>query len=165
MIQKESSPFNLPASFTTSSPEETFAVGRGLAGLLEKGGVVALTGPLGAGKTRVTKGIARGLGVEEEVTSPTYTIVSEYEAVLASGEKIPFYHIDAYRLRGDDDFGAIGGEEIVFGKGVSVIEWSERIPGFIPKEALKVEIEITGNDERKISLYAEGSSCSGEDGK
>ena len=128
------------------------ALGEGLAPLLKKGSVIALKGPLGAGKTCLMKGIARGLGIKEEVTSPTYTIISEYEAVI-SGETIPVYHIDAYRLRGNDDFSAIGGEDIVFGSGISVIEWSERIPLFIPLEALRVDIEITGDNERRFSIY------------
>lgn len=164
LIQTGNSPFKLPALFTSSSPEETFAAGEELSALLGKGAVVALSGPLGAGKTCITKGIAAGLGITEDITSPTYTIVSEYEAVL-SGEKIPFYHVDAYRLRGDDDFAAIGGDDIVFGNGISVIEWSKRIPGFIPEDALYVELTITGNDERAIRIYTGQSFRSGEDDK
>jgi tRNA threonylcarbamoyladenosine biosynthesis protein TsaE len=82
----------------SASPEETRAAGERLAPHLPKGAVVALRGGLGAGKTCFAKGIARGLGITEEITSPTYTIISEYEG--------PFYHIDAYRLAGDDDFAA-----------------------------------------------------------
>jgi len=119
---------------------------------LVKGSVVALTGPLGAGKTCLAKGLAKGLGVTEEITSPTYTIVSEYIAVI-SGEKIPVYHIDAYRLRGNDDFSAIGGEEFVFGEGISIVEWSERISNFIPVEALMGNFELTGDNERRIHVY------------
>jgi tRNA threonylcarbamoyladenosine biosynthesis protein TsaE len=127
-------------------PEETIAAGKRLAEFLKPGSVVALRGTLGAGKTCFTKGIARFLGIEEEVTSPTYTIVSEY------GGKIPLYHIDAYRLNGDDDFIALGGEEIIGGKGVSVIEWSERIPESIPPEAVIVEFEILPEGKRKIII-------------
>jgi len=128
-------------------------LGKRFAHILEKGSVVALTGPLGAGKTCFVKGIARGLGICEEVTSPTYTIISEYEGTLGEEDPVPFYHIDAYRLRGNDDFYAIGGEEIVFGKGISVIEWSERIPDFIPALAIKVEIKIIKDDNRLIRIY------------
>ena len=141
-----------PALFTSSSPDETFALGKRTAPLLERGGIVALRGPLGAGKTCFVKGIAEGLGIKDEVTSPTYTIVSEYEGSL-SGEAFVFYHIDAYRLNGDEDFTAIGGEDIIFGAGISVIEWSERIPGFIPPEALRVEIELEQDGKRLIRMY------------
>ncbi|MCL2070021.1 MAG: tRNA (adenosine(37)-N6)-threonylcarbamoyltransferase complex ATPase subunit type 1 TsaE [Treponema sp.] len=142
---------NLPALIDTSSAEETFVLGQNLAAFLEKGSIVALSGPLGAGKTLLAKGIGRGLGIKEELSSPTYTIVSEYEACLA-GECVPFYHIDAWRLGGDDDFSSIGGEEIVFGNGISLIEWSERIGSFIPDNALRVSIEITGDEKRRFHI-------------
>jgi tRNA threonylcarbamoyladenosine biosynthesis protein TsaE len=146
----------IPESFLSeitvisASPEETIAAGERLAESLKPGSVVALRGKLGAGKTCFTKGIARFLGIEEEVTSPTYTIVSEYRG------KIPFYHIDAYRLNGDDDFIALGGEEIIYGGGVSVIEWSERIPESIPPNAVIVELEILPEGERKIIIRIPG---------
>lgn len=152
LTQTENSRLNLPLLIKSSSANETFAFGKRLASLLSKGSVVALTGPLGAGKTCFAKGLANGLGIDEEVTSPTYTIVSEYEAVI-SGEETPVYHIDAYRLGGNDDFTAIGGEELIFGKGVSIVEWSERINDFIPREALRVDFELTGDNERRIHVY------------
>jgi tRNA threonylcarbamoyladenosine biosynthesis protein TsaE len=151
-IQADSSRINLPLLIKTSSADETFALGERLALLLSKGSVIALKGPLGAGKTCLTKGIANGLGITEEVTSPTYTIVSEYQAVI-SGEKIPVYHIDAYRLRGNDDFTAIGGEELIFGEGISIVEWSELIYGSIPAEAIRVDFELIGENERRIHVY------------
>ena len=120
----------------SSSPEETIALGEEIAGLLHEGSVVALRGGLGSGKTCLTKGIARGLGVAEEITSPTYTIISEYQG------RIPLYHIDAYRLNGEDDFFALGGEELVYGNGISVIEWSELLPNAIPETAIGIEIEF-----------------------
>ncbi|MDR0386726.1 MAG: tRNA (adenosine(37)-N6)-threonylcarbamoyltransferase complex ATPase subunit type 1 TsaE [Treponema sp.] len=146
-------PADSPSETTivSGSPEETVAAGERLAGILKPGSVVALRGKLGAGKTCFTKGIARFLGIEEEVTSPTYTIVSEY------GGKIPLYHIDAYRLKGDDDFTALGGEEIIFGRGVSVIEWSERIPESIPAGAVIVELEILSGERRKITIKIPGT--------
>ncbi|MDR0722588.1 MAG: tRNA (adenosine(37)-N6)-threonylcarbamoyltransferase complex ATPase subunit type 1 TsaE [Treponema sp.] len=131
---------------TTTSPEETMAVGEGLARWLHQGSVVALRGGLGVGKTYLTKGIARGLGVQEEVTSPTYTMIAEYQGTL------PFYHIDAYRLEGDADFSSLGAEELLYGPGVTVIEWSERIPQSIPKDAFIVEITIQEQDQRLITL-------------
>ena len=127
-------------------------MGKRLASLLEIGSVIALKGPLGAGKTCFTKGLAEGLGIAEEVTSPTYTIISEYEAII-QGESIPVYHIDAYRLRGNDDFSAIGGEEFVFGEGISIIEWGERISDFIPDGAIWVDIELIGDNKRQIHVY------------
>jgi tRNA threonylcarbamoyladenosine biosynthesis protein TsaE len=130
----------------SGSPEETIIAGEGLGESLKPGSVVALRGKLGAGKTCFTKGIARFLGIEEEVTSPTYAIVSEYSG------RIPLYHIDAYRLNGDDDFAALGGEEILGGRGISVIEWSERIPESIPPDAVMVELAILPDGRRKISI-------------
>jgi tRNA threonylcarbamoyladenosine biosynthesis protein TsaE len=123
------------------------AVGEAIAAGLGKGSVVALRGGLGAGKTCLAKGIARGLGIREAVTSPTYTIVSEYAA-----GSLPFYHIDAYRLGGDDDFQAIGGDEYINGEGIAVIEWSERIPESIPKAAMVVAIQILEDGRRSIDV-------------
>jgi tRNA threonylcarbamoyladenosine biosynthesis protein TsaE len=108
--------------------------------------VVALRGGLGSGKTCLTKGIARGLGIAEEVTSPTYTIISEYP-----GEP-PLYHIDAWRLTGDEDFENTGALELLDGQGVAVIEWSERVSASLPSGAIIVEIEIRGPGERLIRV-------------
>jgi tRNA threonylcarbamoyladenosine biosynthesis protein TsaE len=127
-------------------------LGEQLAALLEKGSIVALKGHLGAGKTCLVKGIARGLGIEETLRSPSYTVVFEYETGNY-GEKTPVYHIDAYRLEGNEDFSAIGGKDMVFGNGISLIEWSDHIPSFIPAEALRVDIEIAGDDERRFHIY------------
>ena len=114
---------------------------------MKPGSVVALRGGLGAGKTALVKGIAVGLGITEPVTSPTYTIISEYTACL-EGRSCPLYHIDAYRLNGDSDFESTGGAELLNGNGIAVIEWGERIPGSVPAGAITVEIEITGPLER-----------------
>ena len=143
---------DIPSVHITSSDDETIALGERLAALLVKSSVVALYGPLGAGKTCLAKGIIKGLGISEEVTSPTYTIISEY-----SDGPVPVYHIDAYRLGGNDDFSAVGGEEIVFGNGISIIEWSERIPFFISEDAFLVNIEILGDNERRIRIDREPS--------
>jgi tRNA threonylcarbamoyladenosine biosynthesis protein TsaE len=145
----------LPAAVTSLSWKETFALGKRLAPLLGKGDVVALNGPLGAGKTCFTKGIASGLGIEEEITSPSYAIICEYECLVGS-EKLPFYHIDAYRLDGDDDFFAIGGEDIVYGNGISVIEWSERIPALIPSGAYRIDFEIIEDNKRSVKMTKQG---------
>jgi tRNA threonylcarbamoyladenosine biosynthesis protein TsaE len=134
--------------------DDTVSLGKALARFLKKGSVVALNGPLGAGKTYLTKGIALALGVKEAVTSPSYTVVSEYEGVL-QGNSIKIFHIDAYRLAGNDDFSAIGGEEMVFGDGISIIEWCERIPDFIRKDSIRVDIQITDGEKRLFHVYLE----------
>jgi len=135
-----------------TSPEETEALGECFARTLKPGAVVALKGGLGAGKTCFTRGIARALGITENVTSPTYTIVSEYGARL-NGQAIPLYHIDAYRLNGDEDFENTGAGEAIGGPaGIAVIEWSERIPRSIPVDAITVEIEITGPQSRLLRI-------------
>jgi tRNA threonylcarbamoyladenosine biosynthesis protein TsaE len=133
------------------SPEETFALGRRVARRVKRGTVIALRGGLGSGKTCFAKGVAAGLGVRETVTSPTYTIISEYQAETPpAGIEGPFslYHIDAYRLDGDDDFENTGGRELIGGGGVSVIEWSERIERSLPAGAVRLELEIRENGER-----------------
>jgi tRNA threonylcarbamoyladenosine biosynthesis protein TsaE len=130
----------------SASPEETINTGERIAGFLHPGSVVALRGGLGTGKTYLTKGIARGLGVKEEITSPTYTIICEYQG------KLPLYHIDAYRLGGDDDFNALGGEDFLYGPGVSVIEWSELLRQSIPPEAIIVEISLLEGNHRLIRI-------------
>jgi tRNA threonylcarbamoyladenosine biosynthesis protein TsaE len=136
----------LPCEIVSSSPEETIAAGEQLALLLSRGSVLALYGGLGVGKTCFVKGIAHGLGVPDEVTSPTYTIISEYAGTIL------LYHIDAYRLTGDDDFDNLGIDDL-FDQGVTVIEWSEHIPGSIPSDAMVVEITIIGQNRRKIVVH------------
>jgi tRNA threonylcarbamoyladenosine biosynthesis protein TsaE len=129
-------------------------LGERFAEKLKKGSVIALKGGLGAGKTCLVKGIARGLGVAENVTSPTYTIVSEYSTRL-KGEIISLYHIDAYRLNGDEDFENTGAGELMGGGGIAIIEWSERVPRSIPADAITIEIEITGPQSRLFRVYDE----------
>jgi tRNA threonylcarbamoyladenosine biosynthesis protein TsaE len=134
----------------SASPEETLALGEKLGHRLPPGAVIALRGKLGAGKTWLTKGIARGLDVAEPVTSPSYTIISEYSG------RLPLYHFDAYRLSGDDDFAGLGADELIYSGGVSVIEWSERIPGSIPEDALVIEVEILEGETRRFRLEGRG---------
>jgi len=136
-------------------------LGEHFAEKLKKGSIIALKGGLGAGKTCLVKGIARGLGVAEIVTSPTYTIVSEYSARL-NGEMVPLYHIDAYRLNGDEDFENTGAGELIGGGesgGIAIIEWSERIARSIPTDALRIDIEITGPQSRLFRVYDEPACC------
>jgi len=132
----------------SNSPEETINIGKRIAAGLSKGSVIALNGTLGSGKTYLTKGIALGLDINESITSPTYTIINEY----STPSSYPFYHIDAYRLKDDRDFENIGGLEIIHSDGISIIEWSERIPKSLPENAITVSIEITGSSSRLIKI-------------
>ena len=138
---------SFPSELTliSESPEETLALGEKIGALLHKGDIVALFAPLGAGKTVLTKGIARGLGVFDTVTSPTWSIISEYE-----GTALVLYHIDAYRLGSSAEFIETGGEELLFSGGVSVIEWSERIIDLLPHTIIKIDIKILEGDKREI---------------
>ena len=117
--------------------------------MLSEGSVIALQGNLGSGKTCLAGGIAAGLGISENLTSPTYTIINEYQRDEPSPA---LYHIDAYRLNGDRDFEDIGGVEIIRSAGISVIEWSERIPKSLPENAITVSLEITGPTSRLIKI-------------
>ena len=142
---------------TCASPEETMALGEYIASGLKPGSVVALYGGLGAGKTCLAKGIAKGLGVMETLTSPTYTIVCEYAANL-NGLTVPLYHIDAYRLSGDEDFENTGAGEFIGTEGITLIEWSERIPRSIPEDAITVKIDITGPQTRIFRIRGFGAA-------
>jgi tRNA threonylcarbamoyladenosine biosynthesis protein TsaE len=115
------------------------------------GSVVALSGGLGAGKTCLVKGIARALGIDENITSPTYTIINEYR-IAGRLKGCPLFHIDAYRLNGDEDFDSTGAGECFSPGGITIIEWSERIPGSIPVDAIRIEIEISGPQSRIFRL-------------
>lgn len=115
--------------------------------MLTKGDIIAMQGTLAAGKTTITKGIARALGIKEEITSPTFCLISEYEG------KLPLYHMDVYRLEGGDDFINLGVEDLIYGNGVSLIEWSEKVMDELPKKTIILKIEpIEGTNERNISL-------------
>jgi tRNA threonylcarbamoyladenosine biosynthesis protein TsaE len=132
----------------SASAEETFTLGKKIALQLTAGSVVALKGELGSGKTCLAKGIADGLGIKENILSPTYTIINEYK----SGYNCCLFHIDAYRLDNEEDFEALGGSEIISGNGIFIIEWSNRIEKSIPKNAIYITIEITDGNTRKIKI-------------
>ena len=132
--------------FQTNSPEETEAVGAALGKILKPGTVLAYRGDLGAGKTAFTRGLARGLGCGEIVTSPTYTIVNEY----LSG-RIPLFHFDMYRLASSDDLWDIGWEDYLERGGVCAVEWSENVADAM-EDAILVTIEKTGEDSRRITI-------------
>ncbi len=132
--------------YITNSPEETEALGERLAKVLRPGTVLAYRGDLGAGKTAFTRGLARGLGYREAVTSPTYTIVNEY-----LGGRLPLFHFDMYRLRSDDDLWDIGWEDYLDRNGVCAVEWSENVPEAMAG-ALTVIIEKLGDTARRITV-------------
>lgn len=134
----------------TKSDKETFELGRVLGTLLDSGDVVGLSGPLGAGKTVLAKGIGRGLGVREEVLSPSFNIVLEYVG------RVLFRHVDFYRLRSDKEASDMGMEEYIGGDAVTVIEWADKLPTVLPPEHLKVNISFLREDERKISFKPYG---------
>jgi len=142
--------------FVSRSEEETFDLGRKIGEGLRGGDVLVLSAPLGAGKTVLAKGIASGLGIKEAITSPSFTIVNEYGIDGNSGGEDKgakaFYHIDVWRLRGEDDFEAIGGVELFNGNSICIIEWGERIKGLLPENNLNIKMEILENGDRRVTL-------------
>jgi tRNA threonylcarbamoyladenosine biosynthesis protein TsaE len=132
--------------YETNSPAQTEAVGEALAKVLHPGTVIAYRGDLGAGKTAFTRGLARGLGCDDMVTSPTYTIVNEY----LSG-RLPLFHFDMYRLRSAEDLWDIGWEDYLDRGGVCAVEWSENVEEAL-ESFLLVNIEKTGEDTRRITI-------------
>ena len=136
--------------FITNSEEETEALGVRLAGKLEQGAVIAFTGDLGAGKTAFTRGLARGLGISERVTSPTFTIVNEYE-----GGRLPLFHFDMYRLASSDELFDIGWEDYLARGGVCAVEWSENVADALEEGTISVEIR-RGSCENQRVITVEG---------
>ncbi len=132
--------------FITNSPAQTEAVGAALARQLTPGTVIAYRGDLGAGKTAFTRGLARGLGIDESVTSPTYTIVNEY----TSG-RLPLFHFDMYRLGSEEELFDIGWEDYLERGGVCAVEWSENVWDAI-EQPIIVTISRLGEDSRKIEI-------------
>ena len=133
-------------TFTTNSPAQTEAVGEKLGRALTAGAVIAYRGDLGAGKTAFTRGLARGLGCAESVTSPTYTIVNEY-----LGGRLPLFHFDMYRLASSDDLWDIGWEDYLERGGVCAVEWSENAADAM-EGAIRVRIEKIGDESRRITI-------------
>ena len=138
--------------FITHSPAETENVGAALGQLLQPGTVLAYRGDLGAGKTAFTQGIARGLGISDRVTSPTCTIVNEYE-----GGRLPLFHFDMYRLRSSDDLFDIGWDDYLERGGICAVEWSENVADAL-EDPLVVTIEKVDETTRKITLEG-GYGC------
>ncbi len=136
--------------FFSNSAVETEKIGEALGAVLEPGAVVAYRGDLGAGKTAFTRGLARGLGAREQVTSPTYTIVNEY----LSG-RMPLFHFDMYRLASSEDLFDIGWEDYLDRGGVCAVEWSENVEDAM-EDAILVTIEKTGEEARRITVEGGG---------
>ncbi len=139
-------------SYRFSSVQETKALGGALGQTAQAGNVLALRGALGAGKTCLVQGLARGLGVPETVpvVSPTFTLVNEYEG------RLPLYHIDLYRLTRTEELGDLGYEEYLYGQGVCAVEWIDRFPEAYPKAYLGLEIEVAGARSRLITVEPVG---------
>ncbi|HHV71358.1 MAG TPA: tRNA (adenosine(37)-N6)-threonylcarbamoyltransferase complex ATPase subunit type 1 TsaE [Clostridia bacterium] len=139
--------------FHSKSSEQTFFLGEALGKLLFPGSLVYLTGELGAGKTNFAQGLIKGLGVDEPVASPTYTIINEYQG------RYPVYHFDVYRLNHWSELEDLGYEEYFYGQGVVVIEWADLIEEILPKEGIWIRIEFVEEgraEERRIEVEPKG---------
>lgn len=130
----------------SSSPERTAEIAGITAAFARPGDVYALEGTLGAGKTLFAQGFATGLGIVEPVTSPTFPIIQEYD------HEPPFYHMDLYRLHSADDVIDTGAEELIYGSGVSLIEWPDRAEELLPAESIRIHIDITAESARSIAI-------------
>ena len=142
----------MKAKFQTKSVSETIRIGKSIGRLLLPGDVIALVGELGTGKTQFIKGLAAGVGVEKPtyVSSPSFTLINEYAG------KVPFYHIDLFRLKGEREAEELGLEEYLGGEGVTAIEWADRIPSFLPKEMLFIRMVYTGKNTRSLEIIGQG---------
>ena len=137
------------------SAQQTIDLGTDLGKRLHRGDVVALHGPLGAGKTTLVKGIARSLHIQDPVTSPSFTLIAEYEGFL-EGLPIVLYHVDLYRIGHPQEIEDLGLEEILNGSGICVIEWAEKASDFLPESAIQVEIGLLDGQNRRLDI--EGAS-------
>ena len=134
-------------SYRTNSPEETIRLGEKIGALLKGGDVIAYSGGLGAGKTTITRGISIGLGLGDEVTSPTFSLVNEYV-----GNSLTLYHFDMYRITSPDDLETTGFYDYMDGESVLAIEWSENIESELPKSAIRIEIARLDENTREITI-------------
>ena len=137
-------------TYVTNSPAETEALGQCLAERLQPGDVIAYTGDLGAGKTAFTRGLARGLGITERITSPTFTIVNEYQ-----GGRLPLFHFDMYRLGSSEELYEIGWEDYLARGGVCAVEWSEIVADALEEDCIRVDIR-QGDTEHQRKITVEG---------
>lgn len=138
--------------FDIPSPDQMNDFGRRLGAALFPGAVVALVGPLGAGKTFLVRAIAEGLGVVNSrvVCSPTFTLVHEYPA------RLTIYHFDVYRLKSPVEFAELGSAEYFDAKGVCLVEWADKVGSLLPVDRLQIEIEVTGEQSRRLNVVATG---------
>ncbi len=144
--------------FRSHSAEDTRELGRKIGAVLKGNDLICLIGDLGTGKTALTGGMAEGLGIKGYITSPTFTIVNEYNAY------IPLYHFDVYRLSDPDEMFEIGFEEYLYGNGVVVIEWADMIKDILPRDYIRIEIKKdieNGVDERIITIEFSGEKYEG----
>ena len=133
-------------TFITHSAEETISLGYKIGQKLKKGDIIAMQGTLAAGKTTITKGIAQALEITDTITSPTFCLISEYYG------KMPLYHMDVYRLDGAEDFVNLGTDDMLYGDGVSIIEWSEKIMSELPKKTIILKITPKDDGSRIIEI-------------
>ncbi|MBI5810911.1 MAG: tRNA (adenosine(37)-N6)-threonylcarbamoyltransferase complex ATPase subunit type 1 TsaE [Deltaproteobacteria bacterium] len=136
-----------PGLYRSGSPEETEGLGEMLAARLKKGDTIALIGELGSGKTRFVRGVARGLGAKGRIKSPSFTIINIY-----GHGRLPLYHIDLYRIGREDEFFSAGLEEYIYGDGVSIIEWADRLPGLVHGCGVIVRFSHKGENARDIEV-------------
>ena len=136
------------ATFISNSPAETEAIGRQVAENIGVGSVLALKGDLGSGKTLFVKGVVNGLGSSADVTSPTFTILHEYRG----GGRLPVYHFDLFRVENPQALARLGLDDYFFGDGISVIEWADRFPEFVPEQARWIFFEIKSETQRAITF-------------
>lgn len=139
------------ASFTSTSAEETKRLAAALTPLVEPCDVILLNGDLGAGKTQFSQGFAAALGVEQPVTSPTFTILLEYH-----DGRMPLYHFDLYRLEDDEELEDIGYYDVLEADGVSLVEWAEKFPDSLPEDYLELRITIASDGTRTLTAIPEG---------
>ena len=145
-----------PFVYQSDGEAETAILGAALAELLPDGSVVALSGTLGSGKTRLVQAVAEAAGIDRRsVVSPTFVLVHEYHG------RRTLYHIDAYRLRDEDEFLQLGPEEYFESAGLTLVEWADRVARCLPRECLKVDIQVTGTQSRRFEITAQGDSYAG----
>ena len=130
----------------TKTEQETIALGEKIGRLLKKGDIIAMQGTLAAGKTTITKGIARALEITDTITSPTFCLISEYYG------RMPLYHFDVYRLEGTEDFINLGADDMLYGDGVSIIEWSEKIMNELPSRTIILRLTPQEDGSRIIEI-------------
>ena len=135
-------------TFKSDSAEKTIELGRKIGSLLKPGDIIAMEGSLAAGKTTITKGIAAAMGIDDNITSPTFCLISEY-----AGKTMPLYHMDVYRLDGVEDFLNLGVEELLYGSGVCIIEWSEKVKSALPSKTITLKMTAEEDGSRKIEIF------------